>query len=150
MIFLPLVFFRQKLVHLCDKCACVLKLSVNGSKAHIGNLIDSAKPLHNLFADFRAGNLAAQRVLKLGFDSVNKLFELLCFNRPLLAGARYADKQLFAVELLARFVLFYNNQRQTFNLFICCEAFSHSIHSRRRLIAFPSSAGRESITLLSE
>ena len=85
----------------------------------------------------------------LELDIINRLLDLLCWDRTLIACPQNSGFNLRSVILLSVIIFFYNNERNRLYFFVCRKssaAFITRTSSSDRVL---SSAGRESITLVS-
>ena len=100
----------------------VCKLPVYGRIADVSDLVDSAKPLHNHFADTLGRDLLLERVVDLLFDILDEFVDLGKGNGPLFARFYNAVFDLVRVESLPRPVVFDDEHGGRFDCFIRCEA----------------------------
>ena len=97
--FFPAV--AHQLFQLGKKTFHIGKLPVDGSKADIRHLIDSAQLLHRKLPDCAGAYLSFQRILQLLFNLVHHLLQALERNRSLFARPQQTVQQLVSPAVSA-------------------------------------------------
>jgi len=107
-----------------DKLACVLKITIYACKTDIRHLIDVSKVLYCTLADKGACYLFVKIFEYVLLDLVGYLANLLCGDRPFVAGLLQADYDFFPIVRDAGVVFFYDEHFEAFaGLFVGSEAF---------------------------
>lgn len=78
----------------------VLKLAVNGGKAHVGDLVHVLEALHDHLADLLGRDLALERALQLLLDLVGDLLQHRQRHLALVAGTHHSVDELALIKAL--------------------------------------------------
>ena len=123
------ILILKKKLQLIHKCVYILKLSVYRSESDVCNLINILELIHNKFTNICTADLGLQGIIENGFNIPLSIFERSNASLDL----SFLTTSIGITSSLSYVVNLFWQER----------------HSLLRLIAPPSSVGRESRTLLS-
>ena len=96
----------QHVFQLIHKGVDIAELAVDGSKAHIGNVVHLFQLLHGKVPNIDGGHFPVVRVQQHLFNAADGGIQLLIADGALFAGAQHAVEQFLAVEHFTRTVFF--------------------------------------------
>jgi len=98
----------------------IFELSVNGRKAHVGNVVEAAEVFHNHLADIRRRHFFIQPVCESPLGVIGDILQFLLGDITLLTGDSHRTNELVAIKMFAPVLtvaigLFYDHELQLFD-----------------------------------
>jgi len=112
----------EQILQLGQKRFDILKIAIDGSEAHVGDLVERFEALHDKFADVGGGDFAVGAFGKFAFDGIDDFREFSDADRTFLAGFQETFQDLLPVEFFAAAVAFDHHERNVIAALIGGEA----------------------------